>query len=172
MLLRILASLGLQYQQQGRFESAIRLYSEAIEIAPTKPSLCLLKATAEVAARRFSDALQTMNRAVLLTKSVTADMFILRAKIHGALQQLDAYHKDMLKACDLDPQHPEVTQETIALSPLPLLISPQVRIFQDQNFVDAEHQYHRALELVQARNFPKAIITLRTAVASCPQDFR
>lgn len=154
MLLRILASLGLQYQQQGRFESAVRMYSEAIELSPTKPSLAVLKATAEVAARRFREALDTMNRAMLLTKSPTADMYILRAKIHAALHHLDGYHKDMTKACDLDPNHIEA------------------RIFQDQVYVDAEQQYRRALELVQERNFDKAVATLQTAVAMFPQDFR
>lgn len=108
MLLRILSSLGLQYQQQGRFESAVRMFSEAIELAPTKPSLAVLKTTAEVACRRFRDALETMNRAMLLTKSPTADMYILRAKIHAALHHLDGYHKDMTKACDLEPDHIEV----------------------------------------------------------------
>jgi tetratricopeptide (TPR) repeat protein len=178
MLLRILASLGLQYQQQGRFESAVRMYSEAIELAPTKPSLAVLKATAEVAARRFREALDTMNRAMLLTKSPTADMYILRAKIHAALHHLDGYHKDMTKACDLDPNHIEVSaclQEDrgdLALTRRSSTCCHQARIFQDQVYVDAEQQYQRALELVQERNFDKAVATLQTAVATFPQDFR
>lgn len=48
----------------------------------------------------------------------------------------------------------------------------QARIFQDQVYVDAEQQYRRALELVQERNFDKAVATLQTAVATFPQDFR
>ena len=96
------------FRRSGSLQSSIAHLSEALELDGLFWRGFLHRALLFVKTAEWQSALDDLNRAIFLKKTHSADVFVLRAKVHWMLGNEESGNADMKRASRVDHRHPEV----------------------------------------------------------------
>ena len=80
------------------YDKASRCFEEALNLDSSRTNIWLLRCVCEVHCKDFEAALKSINRCINLSTEDNIDAYILRAKIHWAMGNMDIGNKDLRKA--------------------------------------------------------------------------
>eukprot|EP00602_Paraphysomonas_sp_CaronLab_P000094 CAMPEP_0185029960 /NCGR_PEP_ID=MMETSP1103-20130426/16622_1 /TAXON_ID=36769 /ORGANISM="Paraphysomonas bandaiensis, Strain Caron Lab Isolate" /LENGTH=704 /DNA_ID=CAMNT_0027564901 /DNA_START=160 /DNA_END=2271 /DNA_ORIENTATION=- len=136
------------------YERASCYFEDALDMDPTRDNVWVLKAVCDVHCKKFKSALQAVNRAINIGDITTIDIFILRAKIHWAMGNVEIGNKDMRKAVLIDGEHPES------------------KAFIARAYANAEKMYMQSLDLFNAGQFDEAKTHIQHALEVNQNDVK
>jgi tetratricopeptide (TPR) repeat protein len=87
-----LMKLGKHYNKASKY------FEEALTLDGSRDNIWLLRCVCEINCKEFETALLCINRTINLSTDDCIDSYILRAKIHWAMGNMDIGNKDMRKA--------------------------------------------------------------------------
>jgi tetratricopeptide (TPR) repeat protein len=83
---------------ERNYNKASRYFEEALKLDSSRDNIWLLRCVCEVNCKEFEKALYCINRTINLSTNDSIDSYILRAKIHWAMGNMDIGNKDLRKA--------------------------------------------------------------------------
>jgi tetratricopeptide (TPR) repeat protein len=102
----LLARAGWAWLRAGNPDRAERAYGAALERTPQDPELLIDRAFARAEAQRYQDAVDDLNRAIVLAPN-KADPYLYRAGAYRSLGKQDKAMEDVQHALALEPSNPE-----------------------------------------------------------------
>ena len=87
-----LMKLGKHYNKASKY------FEEALALDGSRDNIWLLRCVCEIHCKEFDIALQCINRTINLCTDDCIDSYVLRAKIHWAMGNMDIGNKDLRKA--------------------------------------------------------------------------
>ena len=102
----LLARAGWAWLRAGNPDRAERAYGAALERTPQDPELLIDRAFARAEAQRYQDAVDDLNRAIVLAPN-KADPYLYRAGAYRSLGKQDKAMEDVQRALALEPSNPE-----------------------------------------------------------------
>jgi tetratricopeptide (TPR) repeat protein len=102
----LLARAGWAWLRAGNSDRAERAYGAALERTPQDPELLIDRAFARAEAQRYQDAVDDLNRAIVLAPN-KADPYLYRAGAYRSLGKQDKAMEDVQHALALEPSNPE-----------------------------------------------------------------
>ncbi|KAK5931937.1 hypothetical protein CgunFtcFv8_003685 [Champsocephalus gunnari] len=136
---------------QGLFLEALEAFSKAAELKPGCRAYQVRSLACLSAVGQHSDCLKLVS-GWMLSEGPTADLYILRARLHKRLKQTTPYYRDVKSALALDPQSPAAGAMLLQLQGA----SAQAR----QEAVDRSLSGH----------LPEACCMINIALENCPED--
>ncbi|KAI4820376.1 hypothetical protein KUCAC02_028357 [Chaenocephalus aceratus] len=136
---------------QGLFLEALEAFSKAAELKPGCRAYQVRSLACLSAVGQHSDCLKLVG-GWMLSAGPTADLYILRARLHKRLKQTTQYYRDVKSALALDPQSPAAGAMLLQLQGA----SAQAR----QEAVDRSLSGH----------LPEACCMINIALENCPED--
>ncbi|MBI3590156.1 MAG: tetratricopeptide repeat protein [Candidatus Melainabacteria bacterium] len=108
--LRVRAALGTAYHSMKDYALAKEQYKFVLEYEPDNLSLWYNLAKSEVALGNYTDAKESINKAISIDSSVS-ELYLDRAVINYKLNDLEGAQNDYLTALGLDPLNPSIPSE-------------------------------------------------------------
>ncbi len=94
----------------GQADKAAGDATEALALAPDDTDLFIMRAAAEGAMNRYTDAVNDLNQAILLN-GTRSDALVARAAMRRQMNQLDLAQADVSRALTLDPDNADALLE-------------------------------------------------------------
>lgn len=154
VLFEVLVLSGLEIFREHNYTRASYRFGEALKIESAKPKVWIFKAICHIRLSEFKEALDATSRALHLSASPSAELYIMRAKIFWALGFVDQGNKDIKQASHLDPKHPEVIS------------------FTTRSFAESEVLYQLGMKSFEKRDFEAAKSFIRRAMEVTPEDLK
>ena len=149
-----LMTTALRTDSNLRFRSARACFDEALEIERESPSVWVLKAVCHVHLEENLEAYECINRIIRGGKGITAEMYVLRAKIQWARGLTEQGNSDIKLAARLNPDHPEVLAFTV------------------RSYSKAEKMYRDCVKEFTAGNYKEALLSVNYAIHITTDDIK
>ncbi|XP_070689454.1 tetratricopeptide repeat protein 16 [Pempheris klunzingeri] len=138
---------------RGLFLDALEAFSKAAEVEPGCRAYEVRSLACLTAAGRSSDCLKMVND-WMASDGPTADLYVLRARLHKLLSQTSRCYHDVKSALALNPTCPEAGALLLQLQE----VSEQAR--------------QKAVDRTFTGQLPEALCMINVALENCPQDRR
>ncbi|XP_063051105.1 tetratricopeptide repeat protein 16-like [Engraulis encrasicolus] len=142
---------GQSLFDKGMFVGALESFTKASELRPDFRSYQYKSLACLTALGRYSDSLKLVTR-WLETDEQTADLFVLKARLHKQLNQMSLCHHSLKSALRLNPSCPEGLGLQAVLREVGEVLRRQAGT--------------KALE----GNLQQALVRINSAVQSCPEE--
>uniref|UniRef100_A0A8C0XTI0 Tetratricopeptide repeat protein 16 n=1 Tax=Castor canadensis TaxID=51338 RepID=A0A8C0XTI0_CASCN len=139
--------------EQCDFLDALNIFSQASELQPQKPCFRYRCMACLLALKQHQDCLSLISKEVK-QGTATADVYILRARIHNFFQKPKHCYHDLRSALVLDPKH------------------PQARVLLQMMVDQAQHAHQDAGILAVQGKLQHALQCINTAIQNNPLDPR
>lgn len=106
----LLAQAGQAWHQAGEIDRAYRTYSVALKLTPRAPQIRIDRAMVLAEFGRYGEAIDDLDVALDVDAGMV-DALVLRASAYRYLDALELAFKDISRALELSPRHPEALLE-------------------------------------------------------------